>query len=318
MDALSDALRTIRLKGGVFLHGEFSESWCLGVKVLPQSCASFLGEAAEIIPYHYVVDGHLKVQVADEPAYEMGSGGFAMFPRNDYHLLGDDLRLPPVPSGEVVKPPTHGGLATIRLGGGSAQTRIVCGFVAGERLQTNPVVSSLPAVLCLDYQGGPSAEWIRSMLTYAADELASGRMGSETVFAKLSELLFVEAIRRYTERLPEGQTGWLAGLKDPYVARALTLLHARLRDSWTVEALGREVGLSRSALADRFCQVIGVPPMQYLTSWRMQVAVQELVNSNKSIPQIAQDIGYDNEASFTRAFKRCMGVPPATWRRQST
>jgi AraC-like DNA-binding protein len=317
MDALSDVLRTIRLKGGVFLHAEFSEPWCLGSKILPASCAPFLGEAAEIIPYHYVVEGHLKVRVADGPTHLLESGGLALLPRNDYHLLGGDLGLPPVSSAEVVKPPTDGGLAAIMLGGGGARTRIVCGFLAGERIQANPVVGALPAVLCLDYGEGHAAEWIRSMFNYAADEIAAGRIGSETIFAKISELLFVEAIRRYAERLPEGRTGWLAGLKDPYVSRALALLHARLCDSWTVEELGREVGLSRSALADRFCQVIGMPPMQYLSSWRMQVAAQELVNSNKSIPQIAQQIGYDTEASFARAFKRCMGVPPATWRRRS-
>jgi AraC-like DNA-binding protein len=316
MDALSDVLRTIRLKGGVFLHAEFSDPWCLGVKVLPESCATFLGETAEIIPYHYVVEGRLRVQVAGGPIYELETGALALFPRNDYHLLGGDLRLKPVPSGDVVKPPTGGGLATIRLGGDGPRTRIVCGFLGGEKMQANPVVSTLPAVLRLEYREGPTASWIRDTFRYAADEIAAGRMGSETVFAKLSELLFVEAIRRYAESLPEGQTGWLAGLRDPYVSRALALLHSRLRDPWTVDALGQHVGLSRSALADRFSHVIGLPPMQYLAQWRMQVAAQELLNSNRSISRIAQKTGYDTDASFTRAFKRLMGMPPGVWRRQ--
>jgi AraC-like DNA-binding protein len=316
MDALSEVLRTVRLKGGVFLHAEFSEPWCLGVKVLPEGCAPFLGETSEIIPYHYVVDGRLKVQVPDGPLYELGSGGLALFPRNDYHLLGGDPRLPPTPSMEVVQPPTRGGLATIRLGGEGARTRIVCGFLASDSLQANPVVSTLPAVLCLDYREGPSASWIRNTFSYAADEIAAGRMGSETVFAKLSELLFVEAIRRYAEALPEGQTGWLAGLRDPYVSRALAVLHARPGDAWTVDELGREVGLSRSALAERFTQVIGVPPMQYLSHWRIQIAAQALLHSSKPIARIAQETGYETEASFARAFKRRMGMPPGAWRRR--
>lgn len=289
----------------------------MGVKVLPESCAPFLGETAEIIPYHYVVDGHLRIQVTDGPVHEVGAGGLALFPRNDYHLLGGDLGLPPTPSVEVVHPPTRGGLATIRLGGDGARTRIVCGFLAGEHLQANPVVHTLPAVLCLDYREGPSAVWIRNTFSYAADEIAAGRMGSETVFAKLSELLFVEAIRRYTESLPDGQTGWLAGLRDPFLSRALALLHGRPGAGWTVDELGREVGLSRSALTGRFTHVIGMPPMQYLAGWRIQVAAQELLNSSKSIPRIAQDIGYESEASFARAFKRRMGVPPAAWRRRN-
>jgi len=316
MDALSDVLRTIRLKGGVFLHAEFSDPWCLAVKVLPESCAHFLGETSEIIPYHYVVEGVLRVQVPNEPVHELRTGALALFPRNDFHLLGGDLRRKPIPSGVVVKPPTEGGLATIKLGGDGPRTRIVCGFLGGERMQANPVVNALPTVLHLDYQDDPSAPWIRNTFSYAADEIAAGRMGSETVFAKLSELLFVEAIRRYAESLPEGRTGWLAGLRDPYLSRALALLHNRLSEPWTVETLGHEVGLSRSALADRFTQVIGLPPMQYLTQWRMQVAAQELINSNRSIARIAQGIGYETEASFSRAFKRLMSMPPATWRRQ--
>jgi AraC-like DNA-binding protein len=318
MDALSDVLRTNRLKGGVFLHAEFSDPWCLGVKVLPESCAPFLGETSEIIPYHYVVEGRLRVKVPDEPVVELQTGALALFPRNDFHLLGGDLGLKPIPSVEVVKPPTQGGLAKIKMGGEGPRTRIVCGFLGGETMQANPVVSTLPAVLHLDYREGPSASWIRNTFSYAADEIAAGRMGSETVFAKISELLFVEAIRRYAESLPEGQAGWLAGLRDPYLARALALLHNRLSVSWSVDELGHEVGLSRSALADRFARVIGLPPMQYLTQWRMQVAAQELLNSNKSLVRIAQEIGYDTEASFTRAFKRSMGMPPVTWRRRQS
>ena len=317
MDALSDILRTVRLKGGVFLHAEFAQPWCLSSQIAPGMCASFLGEAAEIIPYHYVIDGRLRVQVTDEPVCELDAGGLVLLPRNDAHLLGGDLRLPPVPSAAVIQLPNDGGLATIRLGGDGERTRIVCGFLAGENLQANPVISALPALLRLDYREGPSAAWIRNTFSYAADEIAAGRMGSETVFAKLSELLFVEAIRRYAESLPEGQTSWLAGLRDPFVSRALAVLHRRPGDHWTVEGLGSAVGLSRSALTERFTQVIGTPPMQYLAGWRIQVAAQELLNTGKSIPRIALDVGYETEAAFARAFKRRMGTPPVTWRRRS-
>lgn len=316
MDALSDVLRTTRLKGGVFLHADLADPWCLAVRVAPESCNPYLGEAAEVIPYHYVLEGSLRIRLDDHTACELRPGELAMFPRNDYHLLGGDLSLPPTPSGEVVKRPENGGLLSIDLRGDGPRTRIVCGFLAGDKLQVNPVISALPAMLQLDYRQGPPADWIRSTFKYAADEIAGGRLGSETVFAKISELLFVEAIRRYVETLPEEQTGWLAGLKDPFISRALALLHARVSEPWTVDALGREVGLSRSALADRFNQVIGLPPMQYLTQWRINMAARELINSGKSIAQIAREVGYDSEASLTRAFKRLMDVPPAAWRRK--
>jgi hypothetical protein len=148
------------------------------------------------------------------------------------------------------------------------------GFLGCTSAEGNPVLSTLPPLLKLNVEQGGAAEWIRSTFQYAAQEVSAGRPGSETVLAKLSELLFVEAVRRYAETLPEGQTGWLAGLREPYVARALALLHSDITRRWTVDDLGREVGLSRSALAERFIRLIGVPPMHYLASWRMQVATQ--------------------------------------------
>lgn len=317
MDALSDVLKATRLKGGVFLHAEFSDPWCLSSQVSPENCARFLDAASDIIPYHYVLEGCLRVQTGDAPMVELGPGQVVLLPRNDLHLLGGDLSLPPVSGDEVVVPSTDGGLSVIRHGGGGKRTRIICGFLGAENLDRNPIVSSLPSILELDVREGSGAEWIRSTFAYAADEIAAGRAGSETILAKVSELLFVEAVRRYAESLPEDQTGWLAGLKDPYVSRALAVLHARLSKDWTVDELGRKVGLSRSALADRFNQVIGLPPMQYLTQWRMQYAAQELRHSNKPILELALEIGYDSEAAFTRAFKRVMGTPPAAWRRKS-
>ena len=162
---------------------------------------------------------------------------------------------------------------------------------------------------------GVAAEWIRSTFHYAADEVASGRAGSETMLSKLSELLFVESVRRHAESLPEGQTGWLAGLRDQFVARALALLHHDIARRWTVDELGQDVGLSRSALAERFIRLIGVPPMHYLANWRMQVATEKLRSTNASLAQVAELVGYESEAAFSRAFKRSFGVPPATWRR---
>ena len=137
------------------------------------------------------------------------------------------------------------------------------------------------------------------------------------MLAKLSEVLFLEAVQRYAETLPDGQTGWLAGLREPYVGRALALLHGDITRSWTVDDLGREVGLSRSALADRFIRLIGVPPMHYLANWRMQVAGQKLRNTSASLAQVAETVGYDSEAAFSRAFKKAFGAAPATWRRSN-
>jgi AraC-like DNA-binding protein len=316
MDALSDVLRVMRLKGGVFLHGNFVAPWCLSVKAQPQSCASYLGDTAHIIPYHFVLDGRMEVRLEDGRVFAMEPGESVLFPRNDLHYLGSDVSLPPILSETVVQAPERpGALLSIDMGPGPSPTRIICGFLGAEDVLGNPVVSALPPVLHLDVRGGSEGEWIQSTFRFAAEQIANGHLGSDVVMSKISEMLFVEAIQRYAETLPQEHKGWLAALRDPFVSRALALMHARVGKPWTVDELGREVGLSRSALADRFGDVLGVPPMQYLSSWRIHVAAHELIGTAKSILQIAQEVGYESEASFSRAFKRMMDIPPATWRR---
>jgi len=316
MDALSDVLRVMRLKGGVFLHGDYFEPWCLSVRVKPENCASYFGDMVHVIPYHFVLEGVMRVRMEDGIELALEAGESVLFPRNDPHLLGSDTTLPAIPGELVAQPPSNGGLATIRLGEGGPRTRVVCGFLGADAVRGSPVLEALPAMLRIDTRAGESGDWVQSTFRFAAERIAAGDTGSEVLMSKLSELLFVEAIQRYAASLTTGETGWLAALKDPYVSRALALMHARIAESWTVDALGREVGLSRSALADRFGAILGMPPMQYLATWRIHAAAHELLNSGKSILQVAQEVGYDSEASFTRAFKRLMDAPPATWRRE--
>ena len=320
MDALSDVLRVTHLTGGVFLHADFFAPWCLAARVAPEHCAPVLGPASHLILYHYVVEGGFRIRVEgdDRVDLEIGTGEVVLLPRNDVHLMGSDLSLPPMAGSDIMRPPKDGGLYSIRHGGEGGRTRLICGYLGCASAEGNPVITTLPPLLKLNVEQGGAAEWIRSTFQYAAEEVSAGRPGSATVLAKLSELLFVEAVRRYAERLPDGQTGWLAGLREPVVARALALLHGAITRPWTVDDLSREVGISRSALADRFIRIIGVPPMHYLASWRMQVATQNLRNTNASLAQVAEAVGYDSEAAFSRAFKKAFGVAPATWRRSNS
>ena len=315
MDALSDVIQAAQLSGGVFLHAEFREPWCLLDRLDVSQCGPFLNPVSTLIHYHFVVEGSLRFRVEGEPERRAKSGDLVLFPRNHRHLLGSDLTLPPVPGDRVIQPPVDGGLATIHHGGTGQKTRLVCGYLGSEGAADNPVLHALPAAILLSVDDSGAAEWIRSTFQHAADELARGRPGSATVLAKLSELLFVEAVRRYLEDLPAEQTGWLAGLKDPYVSKVLALIHADFRHSWTVEELGRNVGLSRSALADRFTRLLGEAPMHYLAHWRLQIAAQRLRNTNATLASVAEEVGYESEAAFSRAFKKAYGKPPAAWRR---
>jgi AraC-like DNA-binding protein len=318
MDALSDVLRVAHLTGGVFLHANFFEPWCIQARIPREHCGPALGSGSHLITYHYVIEGEVHVRVEGaEKGFVIGDGEIVLLPRNDPHLMGSNLSLPPVLGRDVVQPPKDGGLYSIHHGGNGRRTRMICGFLGCAGGDANPVITTLPPLLKMRVNDGVSAEWIRSTFQFAAQEVAAGRPGSETVLAKLSELLFVETVRCHAETLPEGQTGWLAGLREPHVAKALALLHRDSRD-WTVDDLGREVGLSRSALAERFLRLIGMPPMHYLASWRMQVAAERLRNTSASLAQVAEAVGYESEAAFSRAFKKAFHVAPATWRRANS
>ena len=317
MDALSDVLRVARLSGGLFLRAAFSGPWCVSTRILPTDCAPWLREDARLIVYHYVLEGGFRSRAPSGAEYEFQQGDVMLLPHNDPHLMGSDLTLAPMPACDVVRHWSDGRLATLEMGRGSGRTLLVCGYLAGPPSEGNPVFSALPTVLRFDLRSGAASSWIRSTFDFAIEETMAQHAGSSATVAKLSELLFIEAVRRYADSLPEDQTGWFAALKDPYVSRALALLHGRLAEPWTVDQLGREVGLSRSALADRFVQLLGVAPMHYLTDWRMQVATQELINGNQSMIRIAQAVGYDSEAAFGRAFRRVIKDSPAAWRRRA-
>ena len=225
MDALSDVLRVAHLTGGVFLHADFFAPWCMAARVGPEHCAPLLPPSSHLILYHYVVEGDFRIRVEGEDGEDLivGPGEVALLPRNDLHLMGSDLSLPPVAGSDIIRPPQGGGLFSIHHGGNGRRTRMICGFLGCASAEGNPVISTLPSMLKLNVEQGGAGEWIRSTFQYAAEEVSAGRPGSETVLAKLSELLFVEAVRRYAETLPDGQTGWLAGLREPHVARALAL-----------------------------------------------------------------------------------------------
>jgi AraC-like DNA-binding protein len=176
----------------------------------------------------------------------------------------------------------------------------------------------LPRVLKLDVRQGTSRDWIEASVRFAASELAEGRLASSSVMSRLSEVLLVEAVRHYASTLPAKQVGWLRGVSDPHVGRALALIHNDIGVSWSAEALAREVALSRSAFMERFAALVGMPPMRYLTAWRLQTAKLQLRETRKTVTQLAHSVGYESEEAFSRAFKREFGLSPARWRERAS
>ncbi|PMR72163.1 AraC family transcriptional regulator [Halomonas heilongjiangensis] len=314
MDASLDVLRTLRLTGGLFLDAEFTAPWCVAARVAPEDCRPFTPLPGGIIAYHYVSAGRLWLRVGEGAPVEVSAGHLVVLPRNDPHVLGSGLEGPAVSAEGLMQATVESGIARIVHGGGGEATRVWCGFLLSETT-TDPLVGMLPSVMTLDVAEGVTGPWIESSFRLAASELAAGEVRSPALLARLAELLFIEAVQRYLAGLPPEQRAWVGGLRNPLVSRALALLHDRPERHWTTEALAREVGLSRSAFAERFTELVGVPPMRYLAGLRMQMAARRLRESLAPISRIALEAGYESEASFTKAFKRAFGTPPATWRR---
>lgn len=275
-----------------------------------------LSGADHIAFFHFLIEGDCKARLAEGgETLDLKAGDFVLFPQDHEHLLGSDLNLPPVRA-EGLPRTIHGESMHMRHGGGGEPTRFVCGYLACDRHISKSLFSSLPRMLRISIGGDQGMAWLSELLRVGVSESRAQRPGARSLLTKLSELIFVEAMRHHAASLPPEQRGWLAGLRDPHVGKALGLLHARPGHPWMVDELAREVALSRSVLAQRFTELIGEPPMQYLTHWRLALAARALRSGHEAIARIAERYGYESEAAFNRAFKREFGAPPAFWRRQ--
>jgi AraC-like DNA-binding protein len=320
MDALSNVLRSVQLEGAVYVNAEFTAPWCVSAKFGLATIRARLAGADKVVFFHYLTEGRCKVKLDDSPeTLEARAGDLVLFLQGGSHLLGSDLRLEPVETARLIDPDAavKDDLIQLRHGGGGAATRFVCGYLACSQSLVRPLLEALPQVLRIPVGDGPAGRLLRELLRTGVSESLTSRPGAESALAKLSELMFVEAMRRYVEDLPPEGRGWLAGIRDPQIGRTLALLHGNPGKAWTVDGLARKVALSRSALAERFVTLVGEPPMKYLKRWRLALAAQVLRAGKESIGSVAEVSGYESEAAFTRAFKSEFGLPPGTWRKNS-
>jgi len=324
-DTLSDVLRGVRLRGAVFFNVSGNRDWAAEAPPAKQIAPLLMPGVDHVMEYHAVAQGSCWAGIPGGPAAQLSAGDVVLFPHGDAHVVssapglrGDtdwtwisDIKVDRLPlqiahNGQNVTlsaPPER-----------NADTTIVCGFLGCDLQPFNPLIASLPRLLHL--RATADTAWLPKFVQQAVAESHARRPGAEAMLARMSEMMFVDAVRRYAEDLPPESAGWLAGLRDRLVGRALSLMHEQPGRDWSIDELGRYAGLSRSALHERFVQLIGIPPMQYLAQWRMQAAARLLLDTRAPVAAIALDVGYDSEAAFARAFKRIVGKPPATWRRE--
>jgi AraC family transcriptional regulator, alkane utilization regulator len=318
MDALSDVLTSLRLEGAAYLNAEFTAPWCVQSKFGLGTVRARLAGAEHVLFFHFVTEGRCKVRLADGmEALEVAAGDLVLFTNEDKHVMGSDLQLAPVEAASLIgaDAAVDTSFVQMRHGGGGAATRFVCGYLGCSRSVCRPLLEALPRMLRIPIGEGAASTLLRELLRVGVLESSMSRPGAQALLAKLSELIFVDALRRYIESMPPGGKGWLAGVRDAQIGRALALLHAKPEKPWTVDELAREVALSRSALAERFAALVAEPPIQYLMRWRLALAAQKLRSARDPIARVAERSGYESEAAFSRAFKREFGISPAAWRK---
>jgi AraC-like DNA-binding protein len=318
MDVLSEVLRAVRLEGALFFNGEFSAPWCFSSARSAAYAPVLSPNAGHLIIYHFLTEGRAYARLEDGRREELTAGDIVIFPHGDAHLLGNGSPAKPLDSLQAFTKNLTQGLKLARFDGGGETTKFVCGFLACEPRLSEVFLAGLPPILRVRAVEDSAHQWIEHAIRFSVGDGSGASAGSGLVVAKLSEVLFVETLRRYITTLPAEETGWLAGARDPAIGQALALMHREPAHPWTMENLARRAGLSRTRLAERFRHFLNEPPMAYLAQWRLKLAAEKLQSTQASVAEIAAEVGYGSEAAFNRAFKRKFGCPPAQFRRRQS
>ncbi|MGE3978781.1 MAG: AraC family transcriptional regulator [Nitrospira sp.] len=315
MDVLSEVLKAVKLDGAVFFNGEFSSPWCARQPDAGTLASYLPARSKHVIVFHLVTEGRGYVRAEKNGrSVPLETGDIVILPHGDAHLMGNGPAVTPIDSAAQLQQVLAEGRMISHVGGGGELTKLICGYLTCDPQLSQVFLAGLPSIVKVHIRDSPSGEWLEDNLRYSVDHAEAAGPGGAAVIAKLSEVLFVETLRRYIAKLPPSHTGWLAGVRDQDVGKALAVLHKQPARPWTIASLANEVGMSRSVLAERFRHYLSDTPMGYLTRWRLQLAAQVLTSTSKSVAEVGSDVGYESEPSFNRAFKRQFGVPPARFR----
>jgi AraC-like DNA-binding protein len=306
-DPLGEALHALRMSGAFYCNSAFTEPWGLTLPPL-----------ADYLWFHVVTAGRVSLDVGDGEPTTLHSGDLALVTQGAGHRLGSDPTAPAPGILDLPREEISDRYEVLRHGGGGALTRMMCGAVRFDHPAARSLVALLPEIIYLDAGSAPDVAWMQGTLGLIAAETRHLRPGGEAVITRLADVLVIQAIRSWMDTDPSAQAGWLGALRDRQIGRALSLIHGDPARAWTVAALADELPMSRSAFAARFTELVDEPVMQYVTRWRMRVAVNALRDEGATVAQLADRLGYRSEAAFARAFKRVVGVAPGSVRREGS
>ena len=314
-DPLSSVLEAVRLRGAVFFLVDAHAPWAAEAPQAAELADVVLPGAQHVLEWHVIARGECWGGLAGEPPIRLVAGDVIAFPQGDAHGFSSELGLRNPPDVAAMRSVAGERLPFRFVQGvdrGAEPAQLVCGFLGCDARPFNPLLATLPRMLHL--RAGAESDGLRALVQLAIAESQARRAGGECMLARISELLFVESVRRYLASVDPESTGWFSGLRDPIVGRALAALHARPRHDWTLDELARDSASSRTVLAERFTHFVGLAPMQYLARWRMQLAASLLLDGQATIADVAYRVGYGSEAAFSHAFKKLVGSSPKAWR----
>lgn len=306
VDPLGEALHLLRMRGAFCCSSELSAPFGLALPAIP-----------ECMMFHVVTSGQCWLEVEGHDRIMLQPGDLALVRQGICHQLVSEPGATPAPLFDLPREAVSDRYEILRHGGTGAATKMVCGAVRFDHPTARHFVGLLPEVIRVAASNAPNPEWLHGTIRFMAAEAEALRPGGETVVTRLADILVIQTIRAWLAHAPEARTGWLGALQDPQVGRALVLIHRDPARDWTLAALAKEAAMSRSAFAARFTQRVGMPAMQYLVHWRMQVAASMLREEDAGLADVASRLGYQSEAAFSRAFKRCLGVAPGAFRRDA-
>jgi AraC-like DNA-binding protein len=313
LDLLSEMLKAVRLTGSIFLNACFSAPFAvMAPKYYDEQTP--MARLRHISILHLIVSGSCTFETAAGERREVTTGDLIFLPFADHHKFWKGAAPAVAAAGDLVQPGPIEGVWTVNYGGGGEKLHMVCGFIESSEFLFTPVFRTLPTLLVEPTAEDQVGAMIASTVREIVARVEAAQPGTQAVLGRLMELLFIEILRRHIARLPAGAKGWFAALNDPIAGRTLQLLHADPARRWTIDQIAREVGSSRTVVAERFKALLGRPPIDYIISWRIQLAGERLRVGNESPASIAASVGYESEAAFIRAFKRITGMTPGTWR----